>query len=461
MSKEDGFRPHSDDMERALMTCLLIDDLAYSKISSIIKSPDAFYDRRKGYVFSAIKHLFDRGEKIDVMTIAIELEAMKKFDEVGGELALAQMSGEVATSAHIESYAKVVLDRWIARTGIIAAQQFMEKLNTANLREEVEESISNMVERLSKAVGMITGSSLVEVVKYFPEVLDEIKAESKIPPDERGFKTGFPFLDKRKVLRPGRLTMILGGASSGKSDTMMNWALNASKRIPTVLFSLEMVKRELIVRMIAMKTGNNSDLIDDNAVDLDAEFWDKNFLDNKLYVDDSTGATTLDIRAKVATLSAQKKVKLFFIDHMQHLKFHTKHSSDNENWRSITQELKRIAKDYDVSICLLNQLSREGQRAGKDAQMHHSRQAGDEDADIMVYLWRALWQKEADYDNIHCNVRKNRGGRLGRVFIGYDMTNGRQHENEDQKPSSYGIKTENADDESVGQFDDQGNPLPF
>jgi replicative DNA helicase len=178
---------------------------------------------------------------------------------------------------------------------------------------------------------------------------------------------------------------------------------------------------------------DSSKIYTDEAV-LSDRFCKYGFGNIALYIDETTGLTCIDIRAKVSALVAQHNVGVVFIDHMQLIKPHTRSKTDSSNWDEIPRELKRIAKAYKVHIVLANQLNSEGMKAARP-MMHHAKWAGKEDADMMVFLFRKHHQQDADRDQLEYLIRKDRGGRVGTIYVNYNLTTGKQGQCDEQIPT--------------------------
>lgn len=417
---------YDGDVENELLGCCLHDEDRIPVVHSIIKSPRAFYEGKRQILYSVIYKMFTSGRTVNFRTVIHEV----KSSNVGIDEGVVRQAYESITGGwRAIPFAKIVRNLFIRREGIIQAEVFKERLKDLGMDVGLDEKISEHIEKLGKMQGFITDDHFFSVHEGWSVVLEEIEKRAALPDDKRGVRIGIPLLDGRVgFLKPSTLTMVLGAPSMGKSDTMINWALEASKNTSALLCSAEMSKDQITVRMISCLHNVDSTPIEEGVKNgVPDEFYEMGFGDRKIYIDDRSSPSVVDIRGIVASHIIQKQIGVVFIDHLQLLSHYGKSEGVLEDTRNKTRAIKAIARDYLIPVILLNQLSREGQKADRP-QAYHSRLAGDEDADRMVFLWREHHGEMCEHDRLELIVRKYRSGRLGTVFVEYDLTSGRQNE---------------------------------
>jgi replicative DNA helicase len=271
------------------------------------------------------------------------------------------------------------------------------------------------------------------VKDIIPDVLTESedRMNGKII-TKTSINTGYSILDNMTGgLEPG---LIIVGArpSMGKSDLMLNWALNIAKTTPVAIMSAEMKKIALVRRMLAAFHNVDSLHIRKGTIEraILVQMWqDVELGGRRIYIDDSSAPTALQIRSKLTTLKAKHDIGIAFIDHLHRLSWHTKHSNDNANWRSIVDSISDTGRDLNIPIVLLQQLNRTGKG---DPVLQELREAGEEPADVVIMLNRENYQQFATHDRLKYIIRKDRTGIVGTVWVEYNLTTGKQGESADQ-----------------------------
>lgn len=426
--------PQNIDAEKSVLGSILLDPEALYKITEIL-SPDDFYEKTNAMVYAMCLELFAGQKAVDVLTLSTLLKKKKKLKTIGGIKFLSELVSNVPTSAHIEEYARLIKDASIRRkiirlAGKLEAMSYQEDNELKDLLNEAEKSLVNISETSSSG-GFIHVSTLLE------EAYERAEELSRNPNTLRGIPTGFPFLDKLLGgLQKSDLIILAARPSVGKTalqlDIARHAAVNAKKSV--AIFSLEMSKQQLTERLLSMMTGVGLwDLrVTGNIKD---EFFAKlsdtlgMLSESNLYIDDTSGINILELRSKARKLKIEKGVDLIIVDYLQ-LVVGGNRQDRVQEVSEISRLLKGIARELDVPVLALSQLSRAiEQRSDGSPLLSDLRDSGsiEQDADIVCFLSRVGGDAE-NSDNRVLTVAKHRNGPTGytELFFSKDQARFRE-----------------------------------
>ena len=425
-------------MERALLACCLVDPNAIAKVYTIINGK-MFYEPKYRIIWDTMVEIFNAGNEIDFLVVSDELRAKNQISKFQGEEAyFMDLSKEEVTSTHITQYAETVREAYACRSMQIITEKYSKLITESD--QNSQELSSSIISKLSNIHSAMIGTKIVcvdEVAKAIVEEAQRLKDEGDT--HESWLLTGVTTLDNWfGGLRPGRLYMVAGAPGGGKTDLLINWAINLSKNAPVGIISAEMTKDDLVVRMIANYCDIDSKKIE-NGVLSDRELgklWANISLDDKrIYIDDSSQPTAIQIKARAITMQAQLGIKVLLIDHLQELKHHTSSGNENADWRHTVKAIRDMSKDLPIPVVLLNQLTKEALTEGKRPYLKDLRQTGAEESDVVMMLHYTKTPELGEH--LEYIVRKNRRGQLGIIRCYYDKTTGKQGElNRDNEPTS-------------------------
>jgi replicative DNA helicase len=355
--------PHDADAEEAVVGSLLIDGESINKISPLVK-PEDFYRERNRWCFEACLSLYRRGESIDQISVARELSLHERLNEVGGPAYLSHVVSATPTSVHIEHFARIVnqtatMRRLIQVAGEIAAIGYADA-------PDVEVSMQQAEELLFQVRNTHTVRDFVSI----REVLDQyLENTAGLDPMDRGtapIPTGFPDLDSALGrLQRGDLVILAARPALGKSTLAMNIARNAAGQgAVAAVFSLEMSREQLALRLLSAEAEVDSHLL---RLGLLGETATQRVMtgigelsDLGIYMDDSPAQTVLDMRSKVRRLHTERGVDLLIVDYLQLIAGRADGRGENrvQELSEITRQLKAMARDLNVPVIALSQLSR-------------------------------------------------------------------------------------------------------
>lgn len=428
--------PHNLEAEQSILGGLMVDPYAWDQVSSLLTEED-FYKIAHRKIYLGIAELYAKNQPIDIITVSNLLTDKKELDAIGGPSYLAEVMNATPSSAHIESYAKIVHEKALLRKLIHMSSEIVEKSfsesyeSVEKFLDEVEGQIFAITEK-KKTQGLVGSAELIK------DSMNRLTDLFNQKVDFTGVTTGFTQLDKMTSgFQPGELTIIAARPSMGKTAFSLNVAQNVVLREKKSLayFSVEMGKEQLMMRMLASEARVNlSDLrighLSDNAWPRLIDKASK-MAEARLFIDDTSGISPFEIRAKCRRLKAQHGLDIIMIDYLQLMDLKQKVESRERAVSEISRTLKAIAKELQVPVIALAQLNRgvEG-RSDRRPMLSDLRESGsiEQDADVIMMLFR-----EDYYDRDNPEVKglseviigKQRNGPTGTVRLKWEAPIGR------------------------------------
>lgn len=408
LSIADGkMPPNAVDFERLVIGTFLIDKKGLDHSVDLL-TPEVFYDPRHKVIFATILKLYEGNQPVDIMTIIQDLKKEDKLLSAGGDHYIIDLTMGVSSSAHIEYHVRVILEKYILRSLInvsanVIDSSYKESTDVFELLDKAEQSFFEITNGTIKK-GFDTANSLVK------QAIDTIKS-LKDKQGLSGVPSGFRDIDKETGgWQNSDLIIIAARPAMGKTAFLLSMARNIAvgHKIPMALFSLEMASVQLITRMIASETRISSEKLRKGT--LDDEEWQRLFsnvseLENApLYIDETPSLSIFDFRAKCRRLVMQHGVRLIMVDYLQLMTAGGGKGSGNREQEisMISRSLKAIAKELNVPVIALSQLSRSVEtRPGKRPQLSDLRESGaiEQDADIVSFIFRPEYYKISVWDN--------------------------------------------------------------
>ncbi len=430
MKTQDGkiqrIPPQNIDAEEAILGAILTNPICFTKIADMIK-PQSFYKPANKYIFEAIVELFAKNHAIDIVTVSEKLNESDKLEMIGGRAYINDLALNAITTANIEYYARIVQEKAIKRELINAGSEIVEM---AYDNTTTEETLDNAEKLIFNIAQQKTSSDLVSVKDLVLTSYEQISYRYEHRGELTGVPTGFyDFDNMTSGLQKSDLIILAARPSMGKTALALNIAQNvALKAKKTVaIFSLEMSKEQLVQRMLCseaevdtqkLKTGN-----------MQSTDWEKlttamnHFADAPLYIDDRPGATVMDVRAKCRRLAMEKKeIGLIVIDYLQLMEASGKEDR-TQQISGISRGLKGLARELNVPVIALSQLSRAVEsRPDKRPMMSDLRESGaiEQDADIIMFIYRDEYYNKEDTENrgkAEVIVAKHRNGAVGSIDL--------------------------------------------
>ena len=414
------------ERERLTLCACMKGHVGYERVMSMLLKPIHFSDPRHKIIFEAIKNAYSKSQKVTALELLDELEIMGKADSIGGLPYVLEVSGVTTSAANAESDAGKVKELAIKRGLLGYWNVVVEGLSDKS--KSSTDIISDGIDFLSKAgeaskrSKIYTMKELVQIGKE--DIADKLNQRAK----GKGLTTGYSGIDRKIGGLRSMLVEVAGLPSMGKTDMILNFARKmADKDIPVGIISAEMNEAEMIDRVWGLKLDINRSNITNatlNEFEDNAIYKDEEVAKMPIYMDFTSKPTANSIRVKLMSMKAKYGIRAAFIDHMQVMGWHTNHKSENANWREIPRALKNIARDLDIPVILAAQLSRDVARARREPILADLREAGEEDADVVLMLHREDYQSDSKQSELVVFIRKARGGQTGKIVCGYDKETG-------------------------------------
>ena len=391
--------PQSPETEKIVLGALLIDKDAFSLVSELLR-PETFYEPRHQKIYEAIQTLSMEEKPVDIVTVQDQLEKQGDLESVGGMEYVIELSSHAVSSAGIEYYSHILLQKFIARQLIhfastVETKAFDPTVDVDELMQETESSLFELSQKNMKQ----DYTQIAPVVKEAERILQKASSNSG---GLTGIPSGFTKLDEvTSGWQPSDLVIIAGRPAMGKTSFALSIAKNIAVdyNIPIGFFSLEMNNVQLANRLISNVCEIQGQKILNGQLSTDDwERFDKNLQtlsDAPIYVDDTPGLSVFELRTKARRLVREQGVKIIMIDYLQLMNANgMKFNSRQEEVSTISRSLKGLAKELDIPILALSQLnrgveSREGLE-GKRPQLSDLRESGsiEQDADMVLFVHR-------------------------------------------------------------------------
>ena len=400
--------PQAVDLEEVVLGAMMIDKKGVDEVIDILQ-PEAFYKESHQLIFSSIISLFEKQEPIDIKTVSFQLKKDGNLNIVGGDYYLIELSQKVSSSAHIEFHSRIILQKFIQRKLIsisndIIEDSYDETSDVFDLLDKAESKIYDISQRNLKK----DTQSAEDLVLAAKKKIEEISKKEGLS----GIASGFGEIDRlTSGWQPSDLIIVAARPGMGKTAFTLSMARNITveNNIPVAFFSLEMSAIQLITRLISSETGLNSEKL--RTGKLEKFEWEllnvkvTNLENAPLYIDDTPSLSIFELRAKARRLSSQFGIKLIVVDYLQLMTLGSSQKTGNREQEisTISRNLKALAKELDIPIIALSQLSRAVELRGgtKRPILSDLRESGaiEQDADIVSFLYSPEYYKIDEWDD--------------------------------------------------------------
>jgi replicative DNA helicase len=423
--------PQSLDSERGLLGALLLKPDAMHDVADLVRG-DSFYAEKHRIIYETMRELVDRGEPIDILTLTERLSAKNQLERIGGRSYIAELAGSAPSPGNFNHYAELVSRKHLMRSLIDTAYEITESAYD-EARDSVE--VLDNAEKSIYAIGNASAAhKFIAISDKLEEAWERIESLSKNGGAVRGTPTGFPELDELlSGLHPSDLVILAARPSVGKTAFALDIARNAAVRhnVPVGIFSLEMSSEQIIDRMISAESYVNSWKIRTNAVHEQADFDRirdaiESLSKAPIFIDDKPGNNILAMRAVARRLKREHGIGLIIVDYLQLMAPTNTKNSDSmvQQVTEISRSLKSLARELEVPVLALSQLSRAVEQRGGKPRLSDLRDSGsiEQDADVVIFIHREDKNNpDSDRQNVaEILVEKHRNGPTGRVELHFD-----------------------------------------
>lgn len=418
--------PQNIDAEQSVLGSLMIERDAIAKIVEILH-PGDFYKDSHQIIFSAIMALFEKGEPVDLVTLTEELRKKGSLENAGGISYLTFLLNAVPTAANVEYYASIIKEKAIMRSLIyagtsIATMGYDEKENVDRALDRSEELVFGIAQKRITRDFMALKGVLTSTFQKIEELYERKAHVTGVPSGFREFDlltAGF---------QPSDFVIVAARPSLGKTSFCLNIAQYVAihERMPVAVFSLEMSREQLAQRLLCSEAGINAQRL--RTGHLEESDWPKIsramavLSEAPIYIDDSPGLTVLEMRSKARRLKMKYGLELLIIDYLQLIRGTGRSENRNQEISEISRQLKSLAKELNIPVIALSQLSREVEkRTDKRPQLSDLRESGaiEQEADLVSFIYREdYYFPNTDRRNIaDINIAKQRNGPVGNVEL--------------------------------------------
>jgi replicative DNA helicase len=391
----DRVPPHNLDAEVSVLGSMLLSKDAIAEVSELV-GPEDFYRGAHRTIFEAVHDLYDRGEPVDLVTLADELERRGDLDGVGGAVGLADLLQRVPTAANALYYARIVAEQAMRRRLIDAGTSITRLGYEAQV--EADEAVDGAEQLIYDVAQRKRGGEFTPMKQLLNQSFELIEKLHENNSAITGLETGFIDFDELTAgLQPSNLVILAARPAMGKSTLVTNLATHVAVELrkPAVIFSLEMSQMELVQRVLAAEARVDSERLRTGR--LQETDWPKlsqamgRLAEAPLFIDDTPGINLMEIRSKARRLKQKHGLELVVVDYLQLMQSHRRVESRVQEVSELSRGLKILAKELDVPVLALSQLSRKPEdRTDRRPQLSDLRESGsiEQDADIVCFIYR-------------------------------------------------------------------------
>ena len=420
--------PNSTEAEQSVIGSMIMDADAIRTAAGII-SGDDFYNKKYGIVFDAMVELQGAGQPVDIITLQNKLKEKDAPPEVSSMEYVKDFIDTVPTSANVKYYANIVYEKAVLRRLIRTNEEIANMCYSE--KEELNEILSTTEKNIYSIVQKRNTSDFVPIRQVVINTLDMIEQAAKTQGNVTGISTGFSDLDFYTAgFHPSELILIAARPAMGKTAFALNIALHAATRLKksVALFSLEMSKEQLMLRLLAMESNVNSqNLRTGNLSDKD---WSKIMEgadplgNSRMFIDDTGSISIAELSSKCRKIKMEKGLDLIVIDYLQLMSGSGKTDSRQQEVSEISRSLKALARELEVPVVALSQLSRKvEERPDHKPMLSDLRESGsiEQDADLVMFIYRDdYYNKDTDKPNIaEIIIAKQRSGSVGNIDLAW------------------------------------------
>lgn len=435
-SYEHGkIQPQAVDIEETVLGAMMLEKDALTSVIDILK-PDVFYKEEHKVIFKAMQELFANSQPVDIITVTNQLKSTAELEFVGGPYYITQLTNRIASAANIEYHARILLQKYIQRELIRTSSEIIRDAfeDTTDVFELLDKAESNLFS--------VSESNLRRSYDDMRSLIKEAVHQIETARDKEGHLSGIPssFTDLDRVTsgwQKSDLIILAARPGMGKTAFALTMARNIAVdfKKPVAIFSLEMSALQLVTRLIASETGLVANKLKKGS--LEPHEWEQlhtrinNLIDAPLIIDDTPALSIFELRAKCRRLKAQHDIELVVIDYLQLMTSDGNNKSNREQEISnISRSLKSLAKELDVPIISLSQLSRAVETRGgsKKPILSDLRESGaiEQDADIVMFIYRPEYYKIDEDEHgeslkgiAELSIAKHRNGALEDIQLNF------------------------------------------
>ncbi len=421
--------PQNIDSEKALLGSIMLKPESIYDIMDVVVE-DAFYSEKHRIIFASIMELFSKKDPVDMLTLSSKLKEKKQIDQVGGNTYLSELVNSVPSASNVEYYAEVVQKKNILRKLIGAADHISE------LGYEENEEVDALLDKAEKKIFSVTNTGVThkftQLKEALPEAWERLDKLHNSKEELRGVSSGYKDLDdKISGFQKSDLIILAARPSMGKTSLALDIARKAAvhNNVPVGIFSLEMGAQQLVDRMLSAEANVDSWKLRTGNLTADEEFQKiRDSLDRlskaPLFIDDQPGNNIINMRSAARRLKSEHGLGLIIVDYLQLMTTSQHYDSMVNQVTEISRSLKGLAREIDVPVIALSQLSRAVEQRGGKPRLSDLRDSGsiEQDADLVMFIHRDDKQNDnSDRPNVaEILIEKHRNGPTGKIELYFD-----------------------------------------
>ncbi len=434
LAEHGKVQPQAIDLEEAVLGAMMLEKDAVSAVIDIL-SPEVFYKDSHKKIMGAIANLFGKSEPVDILTVTNELKSLGEIEMVGGPYYITMLTSRIASTANVEYHARIILQKHIQRELI--------RISSSIIKDAFEDTtdVFDLLDRAERNLFAVSESNLRRSFEDMPSLIKQAILDIENAKDADGHLRGVPsgYVDLDRITsgwQKSDLIILAARPSMGKTAFALNMARNVAvdHNKPVAFFSLEMSSVQLVTRLISSETELKSDKL--KRGDLAGHEWQQltdkvsNLNDAKMFIDDTPALSIFELRAKCRRLKQQHDIQMVFIDYLQLMSGGGDSKGNREQEISqISRSLKALAKELNVPVLALSQLSRAVETrpgAAKRPILSDLRESGaiEQDADLVLFIYRAEYYKIDEFEDQSSTqgvaeiiIAKHRNGAVGDVKL--------------------------------------------
>ena len=422
--------PQSNELEEAVLGAIMIEKTAIHSVADVLTA-ESFYNPSHQTIFTSVIELFKDSHPIDLLTITEHLKGKGKLEEVGGAVYIAQLTSKIASATHLEFHAKIVVQKHIQRKLIEISSEIQRRSYADN--EDVNDLINYSEAAIFEVAEGTIKSEAQKIDSIIDTALEQIKEAGQREDGLSGVPSGFTAMDRvTSGWQASDMVVIAARPAMGKTAFVLTMARNMAvdHKRAVAFFSLEMSNEQLVKRLIVSETQIDSKKIktgklrDDEWIELETKI--QSLIEAPIFIDDTPAINVFELRAKCRRLKAQHKIEIIIIDYLQLMSGDSSTKGNREQEISmISRSLKALAKELNVPILALSQLSRAVELRGgnKRPQLSDLRESGaiEQDADMVLFIHRPEYYQNDDEETekglAQIIIAKHRNGEVTDVDL--------------------------------------------
>lgn len=422
--------PQSIESEKAVLGSIMLRPGALYEVEDLI-SPDAFYVDKHRIIYATMLELSTKHEPIDLLSLSHKLKEKKQLEQIGGSSALTDIVNSVPSSTNAKYYADIVQKKYVLRS-LIDSADYISELSFEETSEDIEEVLDKAEKRIFAITSTPKGQKFISIKQTLSSAWERIEKLHEHPGELRGVPTGFKDLDQMLAgFQKSDLIILAARPSMGKTTLALDIArMTATKHgTPVGIFSLEMDSQQLVDRMLSAESRVNAWNLRTGRLSTDSEFSRlRDSLDKlskaPIYIDDQSSNSITKMRSFARRLKAEHGLGLIIVDYLQLMTTNKNYDSMVNQVTEISRSLKGLARDLDVPVLALSQLSRAIESRGGKPRLSDLRDSGsiEQDADVVMFIHRDdKYNENSDKPGIaEIMIEKHRNGPVGKIELYFD-----------------------------------------